>query len=176
MRINKRSILFGVLTLVIFTVLPLYAQNMIPQEYLRAFSSQGLNVADLVNKVAFIGLVMSILILLKGFFEKTSAAFLALSIVSTVFWLLIVFFALGMGKIENLGLTVISSEAGDVSNTVIFDIRLFAYLATIIVGLKIVHSILKFREARLKTVAFQPTQPTLPTDKAQDHKPQTPTE
>jgi len=171
MKIRKKSVVFAVLTLLIFTVLPLYAQSMIPQEYLRAFSSQGFNLADLVNKVAFIGLVMSILILLKGFFEKTSDTFLALSIASTVFWLLIVFFALGMGKMENLGLTVISSETGDVSNTVIFDIRLFAYLATIIVGLKIIHSILKFREARLKTAAVQPSQPSLPTAKAQDPKP-----
>jgi len=160
MKVNKRSIVFGVLTLVIFTVLPLYAQSMIPQEYLRGFSSQGFDLADLVNKVAFIGLVMSVLILLKGFFEKTSATFLALSIVSTVFWLLIVFFALGMGKMENLGLTVLSSEAGGVSNTVIFDLRLFAYLATIIVGLKIFHSILKFREARLKRAAVQTSQPS----------------
>jgi len=159
MKNRKRSIMYAVLILVIFTILPLYGQRVIPQEYLRAFSSQGFDLVDLVNKIAFIGLVMSILILLKGFFEKTSVTYLALSIVSTVFWLLIVFFALGVGKMENLGLTVISSEAGGVSNAIIFDLRLFAYLATVITGLKIVHSILKFRQAKSKVTQVQPSQP-----------------
>jgi len=159
MKVRKRSIMFAVLILVIFTILPLYSQSVIPQEYLRAFLSQGFNLVDLVSKIAFIGLVMSILILLKGFFEKTSVTYLALSIVSTVFWLLIVFFALGVGKMENLGLTVISSEAGGVSNAIIFDLRLFAYLATVITGLKIVHSILKFRQAKSKVTQVQPSQP-----------------
>ncbi len=159
MKIRKRSVVFAVLILVIFTILPLYAPSMMPQEYLRAFSSQGFDLVGLLSKVAFIGLVMSILVLLKGFFEKTSAIYLALSIVSTVFWLLIVFFALGVGKMENLGLTVISSEAGGVLNTLIFDIRLFAYLAIVITGLKIVHSILKFKEAKSKIAQVQPSQP-----------------
>jgi len=159
MKIRKKSVAFAVLILVIFTILPLYGQSVIPQEYLIAFSSQGFNLVDLLSKIAFIGLVMSILILLKGFFEKTSAPYLALSIVSTVFWLLIVFFALGVGKMENLGLTVISSEAGGVLNTLILDLRLFACLAIVITGLKIVHSILKFRQAKSKVTQVQLTQP-----------------
>ena len=59
MKIRKRSVVFAVLILVIFTILPLYAPSMMPQEYLRAFSSQGFDLVGLLSKVAFIGLVMS---------------------------------------------------------------------------------------------------------------------
>jgi hypothetical protein len=50
------------------------------------------------------------LLILRGSVEKVSRGGLALSIAYKVFWLMIVPFALGLGKIENLGLAVLGGD------------------------------------------------------------------
>ena len=81
--------------------------------------------------------------------KKSSKAGLILSIISKVFWFIIVLFILGLGKIENFGLAVLGGGSDSASNIVILDLRLIAFLAAIIVFLKIVNSILEFRERTL---------------------------
>ena len=147
MKVNRGAVLFAVLTLIVFTVLPLTIPQLIPSEIFTAISMQGFDLIGLLNKIALLGLAMATLTLLKGIAEKSSTTYLALSIASKIFWLLITLFSLGVGRIETFGLAVLSSEAGGVSNTVIFDLRLIAFFATIVVLLKIAHSILEFQMA-----------------------------
>jgi len=149
MKVKRKSIIIAVLILVFFTVLPLASPMFIPSEFFKAFSIMGgINLIALLNKVAVIGLAMSVLVLLKGSVKKASQASLALSIISKVFWLIIVLFALSLGKIENFGLAILGGGNGAV-NIVIFDLRLIALLAAVIVALKIVYSIFEFQESKL---------------------------
>jgi len=149
MKVKRKSIVVAILTLILFTVLPLASPMFIPSEFFRAFYIMGgIDLAALMNKVAVIGFAMSVLVLLKGSVEKASHAGLALSIISKVFWFIIVLFALGIGKIENLGLAVLGGGSGSL-NMVIFDLRLIAFVAAIIVALKIVYSIFEFQESKL---------------------------
>lgn len=148
MKVNKKSVAKAVLILVFLTVLPVFGQRLIPQEFYKAFSMQGgFDVADLLNRIALIGVTLSVLVLLRGHVEKASSRFLALSAVWKIFWLIMVFFLLGLGHPETLGLAVLGGKADGRENTVIFDFRLFAVLATLVVVLMIVRSIMQFQES-----------------------------
>lgn len=149
MKANVKSIAKAALVLVLLTILPLVGQRFVPQEFFSALSSQGgLDAKDLINRVALVGLALSVLIAIRGHVEKTSRRFLALSAVWNVFWLFMVFFILGIGHPETLGLTVIGGKSEAAENIVVFDFRLFAVLAAAVVALVIVRSILQFQESK----------------------------
>lgn len=149
MRVKRKSIALAVLALVFLTALPLVLETYIPSEFFRAFSTMGgIDLAALLNKVAVIGVTMSAFIILRGSVEKVSRDGLALSIAYKVFWLMIVFFVLGLGNIENLGLAVLGGSGGTATNVVMFDLRLIAFLATVVVALMVTHSVIEYREDR----------------------------
>ena len=147
MRINLKAVAKAIVVLVLLTILPIVGRQWIPEEFFRAFSAQGgFDINGLINSVAVIGVVLSVLILLRGHAEKTSPMYLALSAVWKVFWLGIVFFVLGAGHPETLGLLMLGGKSGANENVVVFDFRLFAFLATVIVIVMIVRSVLQFQE------------------------------
>jgi len=149
MRVRRRSIAISVLVLIFLTVLPLVLQMYIPQEYFRAILIMtGYDLVALLNKIGVLGVLISVFILLRGSVEKASKAGLGVSIAYKAFWLLVLFFVLGLGNIENLGVAVIGGSGGGASNVVMFDLRLIALLGTVIVALMIAHSVIEFREKK----------------------------
>ncbi len=151
MRINLKAVAKAIAVLILLTILPIVGRQWIPEELFRAFSAQGgFDINGLILSVAVIGVVLSVLILLRGPSEKTSSTYLALSAVWKVFWLGIVFFVLGAGHPETLGLLVLGGKSGANENVVVFDFRLFAFLATVIVIVMIVRSLLQFQENAAK--------------------------
>lgn len=147
MKIRKESLPLATLIVILFTALPLASNVLIPPESFSILSRKaGINPTDLLTGISAIGLAMSVLVLLNGSFQKASVACLALSITWKIFWLMALLFALGLGRIENLGLAVLSFEVDGALNTVLFDLRLFAVLAVIIVAMKMVCSVLEFQE------------------------------
>ena len=145
MRVRRRSIAVSVLVLIFLTVLPLVLQMYIPQEYFRAILTMtGYDLAALLNKIGVLGVAMSAFIILRGSVEKASKAGLGVSIAYKAFWLVVLFFVLGLGNIENLGVAVLGGSGGGASNVVMFDLRLIALLATVIVALMIAHSVMSF--------------------------------
>jgi len=154
MKINIKSVVKAVLILIFVTVLPVMGQQMIPSEFFRSFSMQGgFDLMDLLNRVALVGVIMAVLVVLRGHVEKASAGYLALSAVWKVFWLFMVFFALGLGHPETLGLAVLGGKAEAAENFVTFDFRLFAGFATAIVVLMIVRSVIIFQETKSKVTS-----------------------
>ena len=148
MKVNARATAKPVLILVFFTILPLLAQQFVPSEFFNAFTMQGFDIVGLSNKIALIGLAVAVLVLLRGHIEKTSGRYLALSTVWKFLWLFIIFFALGLGHPETLGLAMMSSTSEHVENSVTFSFRLFAGLTTAIVALMVAKSIIEFRETK----------------------------
>jgi len=138
------------ITFIIFTASPLIILQIIPLEILNFLALQGFNLHDLLTKFALLGLTMSILTLLKGFTEETSISHLLISLSSNIFWLVITWFALGLGSIETLGITVISFEISGISNTIMIDLKLFVYFAILTTFLKMVHSIMIYKKGMLK--------------------------
>ena len=150
MKANRKAIAKAVLILIILTVLPVVGRQWIPSELFRALSTQGgFDLVGLLNRVAVVGVVLSVLVLLRGHVDRSSSRYLALSAGWKVFWLVFVFFLLGVGYPETLGLAILGGKTGGNENVVVFDFRLFAFLATVIVVLMIARSIIQFQEAKL---------------------------
>lgn len=150
MKVRARSIIFAVLALVLLTVLPIILSIYVPQEFFKAISMMtGMDFASLLSKVEVLGVVVSALIILKGSFEKTTRVGLGVSIAYKVFWLMVLVYMLSLGNIENLGVAVLGGSSGVASNVVMLDFRLIVVLATVIVALMIVHTVIEYREKRL---------------------------
>jgi hypothetical protein len=157
MKVNVKSIVKASLILVFLTVLPVVGQQFMPSEFLNAFSMQGgFDLVDLLYRIAIIGVVMSVLVLVRGHVEKESRNYLITSSVWKIFWLFMVFFALGIGHPETLGQAVLGGKVGAVENYVTLDFRLFAGLAIVIVALMVARSIMIFQEAKLKATGPEP--------------------
>jgi hypothetical protein len=143
LKVNAKAIAKAVIVLFILTILPFIGLRVLPPEFARALLMQsGFDVLALINRVAVIGVVLTILILLRGHVEKSSSKGLAVSTVWKGFWLFFVFFLLGAGYPETLGLAILGG------NIVVFDFRLFAALSTVIVAAMIARSVLQFKEAK----------------------------
>lgn len=146
MRVKRKTMAIAVLAVAFLAALPLALEVIIPSEFSRASSTMGgIDLAAFLNKVAVIGVTMAAFIVLRGSIEKASRGGLALSIAYKAFWLMIVLFALGLGNIENLGLAVLGGGGGAATNVVTFDLRLIAFLATVILALMAAHSVIEYR-------------------------------
>jgi hypothetical protein len=166
MKANIKTIAKASVILIVLTLLPIVGQQLIPTEFIRAFAVMGgFNIVDLLNRIAIIGVVMSILVLIRGHLNKDSQNYLITASVWKTFWLFMVFFVLGIGHPETLGQTVLGGKAEAAENIVTFDFRLFAGLATLIVALMIVRSIMMFQETKIKIAGPEPvSNPEVSTD------------
>ena len=166
MKANVKTIAKASVILIVLTILPIIGQQLIPTEFIRAFAVMGgLDILDLLNRIAVIGVVMTVLVLVRGHLNKDSKNYLIIASVWKTFWLFMVFFVLGIGHPETLGQTVLGGKAEATENLVTFDFRLFAGLATVIVALMIVRSIIMFQETKLKFASPEPkSNPEVSTD------------
>jgi hypothetical protein len=144
------AIISAVITLAIFTVLPLYLPDLLPPDMMLMVSNIGFNLEGLLSQIATIGVIMALITLLKGFVERTSMAYLILSAGSSIVTLIIIIQSVGLGDMQSLGVTTISLEVEGGVNTAVIDMRLFVQLAIALVALQIVQSILEFRDARIE--------------------------
>jgi hypothetical protein len=149
MKISRKSMLLAIFSVIFLIVVPLVTPMLLPSELLNAFSRMGgIDLNGLLNNIALVGVITTILILLNSLFDKSTTIGLVLSIASNVLWLFITVFSLSLGNLETLGLATLSSQSESALNMVTFDLRLFVVLATVIVILRIIHSIFEFQEAR----------------------------
>ncbi len=149
MKINRKSILLAIFSVIFLIVVPLVTPMLLPSELLNAFSQMGgIDLNGLLNNIALVGIITTILILLNSLFDKSTTIGLVLSIASNVLWLLITVFSLSLGNLETPGLATLSSQSESALNMVTFDLRLFVVLATVIVILRIMLSIFEFQETR----------------------------
>jgi hypothetical protein len=150
------AILSAAITLTVFTVLPLYLPEHLPQDMMLMVSKMGFDIDGLLSQIATIGVIMAMITLLKGFVERTSVVYLILSAGSSVVTLLIIMESVGLGDVQSLGVTTISLEVEGGVNTAVIDMRLFVQLAIALVALQIVQSILEFRDTRREESQKQP--------------------
>jgi len=144
------AVISAVITLAIFVVLPLYLPDLLPPDMMLMVSNMGFDLEGLLSQIATIGVVMALITLLKGFVERTSVAYLILSAGSSIVTLMIIIQSVGLGDMQNMGVTTISLEVEGGVNTAVIDMRLFVQLAIALVALQILQSILEFRDARVE--------------------------
>jgi hypothetical protein len=149
MRLRARSIILAAIALILLTALPMALPMYVPQEFFRAFTMMaGIDLAALLIRIEILGVAVSAFILLNGSINKATMIGLGVSIANKVFWMMVLLFVLGLGYIENLGVAIIGGTSGGASNIVMFDFRLIALLATVIVAMMIAHNIIEFRESK----------------------------
>jgi hypothetical protein len=148
MRLKTGAVISAAITLLIFTVLPLYAPSQIPPEFTELLAEAGISLTGFLNQIAMIGVVIAALTLAKGFVEVSSPVYLLASIGSSVVMLAFTVITLSLGDLGNLGVTTVAMDIEGAVNTAVVDLRFFLQLATLSVGLQIIHSILEFMEAR----------------------------
>jgi len=143
-----QSVLSAAVTLLIFTVLPLYAPSQLPPELDALISQAGFDLTGLINQIAAIGVALTLLTLVKGFVAKHSPLYLLASVASSATTLAFTLITLSLGNWENMGVTTVSMGVQGATNTVVLDLSVFVKLAMVTVTLEAIHSILEFVDAR----------------------------
>ena len=153
------AIISAAITLIIFTVLPLYAPSLIPPEYIDMVSEFGIDIIQFANEIAMLGGVIAVLTLVKGFIQPSSVFYLLASLASSGVTLFFTIVTVSLGRFEdlaNLGMTTITMEVQGALNTMSLDFRLFVWITTATVALKIVESFLEYVDARKQKAADAP--------------------
>ncbi len=156
---RTNAIISAAITLIIFTVLPLYAPNLIPPEYIDMVSEFGIDIIQFANEIAMIGGVIAALTLVKGFVQPSSVFYLLASVASSGVTLFLTIVTVSLGRFEdlaNLGMTTITMEVPGALNTMTLDFRLFVWITAATVALKIVESFLEYADARKQKAADAP--------------------
>jgi hypothetical protein len=151
------AIISAAITLIIFTVLPLYAPSLIPPEYVDMVAEFGIDIVQFTSEIAMIGGVITVLTLVKGFVEPSTVLYLLASIAMSGVTLFFGVVTVSLGRLDelaNLGLTTITMEVQDTVNTMTLDFRVFIWVTVATVALKIIEAFLEFTDARkqMKTV------------------------
>jgi len=142
------AVLSALFTLMIFVGLPLYAPSQIPEEYFEMFSETGVDVNAFIYQIATIGLVASVLTLVKGFVPMTSYIYLLASLSSNAMTLYFNLVTFSVGDLAKLGQLTVTTEIPGGVNTMLLDMRLFIQLAFLAVGLQVIYTVLEFINAR----------------------------
>ena len=146
------AVLSALFTLVIFVGLPLYAPSQIPEEYFEMFSETGVDLNAFTYQIATIGLVASVLTLVKGFVSMTSYIYLLASLSSNAMTLYFNLVTFSVGDLAKLGQLTVTTDIPGGVNTMLLDMRLFIQLAFLAVGLQVIHTVLEFINARKEEV------------------------
>lgn len=158
------AIISAAITLVIFTVLPLYAPSLIPPEYIDMVAEFGIDITQFASEIAMIGGVIAVLTLVKGFVEPSSVLYLLSSIAMSGVTLFFTVVTVSLGRLDelaNLGITTITMEVQGTMNTMTLDFRVFIWVTTATVALKIIEAFLEFSDARKQTKTADVTQPII---------------
>lgn len=158
MKVRYGAVISAVITLLVFTVLPLYAPSRLPREVGDLLSRAGISLTGFVNQIAVIGVVIAALTLAKGLVDATSPVYLLATIGSSAATLVFTLITLGLGDIGGMGVTTITMDIEGAVNTAVVDLRFFIQLAALTVGLQIIQSILEFSEARKEGSGPEATQ------------------
>jgi len=142
------AVLSALFTLVLFVGLPLYAPSQIPEEYFEMFSETGVDLNAFIYQIATIGLVASVLTLVKGFVPMTSYIYLLASLSSNAMMLYFNLVTFSVGDVAKLGQLTVTTEIPGGVNTMLLDMRLFIQLAFLAVGLQVIYTVLEFINAR----------------------------
>ncbi|MBA7661983.1 hypothetical protein ES703_70005 [subsurface metagenome] len=156
------AVLSALITLVIFVGLPLYAPSQIPEEYFEMFSETGVDVNAFIYQIATIGLVASVLTLVKGFVPMTSYIYLLASLSSNAMTLYFNLVTFSVGDLAKLGQLTVTTDIPGGVNTMLLDMRLFIQLAFLAVGLQVIYTVLEFINARKEEAKAGMETSTLP--------------
>ncbi len=145
------ALISAVITLLIFTVIPLMAPSYLPPSTLETIAQTGIDVPSFVNQLAIMGVAIAGLTLVKGFVAPSSPIYLLAALASSGATFAFTVLTLSIGRFEelgNLGLTTLNVEVLGSINAIVLDFRFFVQLTALTVALKMVEAVFAFIEAR----------------------------
>ena len=159
----------ALVTFLVLVALPLGAIQFIPSATVSQLEATGLNLQSLVTQTAMLGLVVSALALVKALVARTSITYLIVDISSNIVSLAFALLVVGVGNVGNLGYSSFSLKQTKLTTEILLDLRVFIWLTVAVIGLSVLQSIARYREAkreealkRVKTGEAAPTADTSP--------------
>jgi hypothetical protein len=167
MEIRWGEVAGALVTFLVLVALPLGAIQYIPSETMQQLEATGLNIQSLATQTAVLGLVVSALALVKAVVAKASIVYLLVDVSTNIFSLAFALLVVGVGNIGNLGYSSFSLKQAKLTTEILLDLRVFIWLTVAVVGLSVLQSIARYREAKkeeaLKQVKTGETAPVTDT-------------
>jgi len=138
------------LTLLMFVALPLAALRYLSPQILSQLEESGLSIQGVVNQIMILGIIIAAITVAKAVIVQTSVTYLLLDIISIVIGLAFALLIFGAGNISSFGCSNLRLGKGEQTIDLTLDLRVFIYITLVTVALRILQSILKFREARIE--------------------------
>ena len=146
---RRNSALFSALfSLITFSIIPLYAPTQLPIELFDPLIEAGFDIESFTYQIAVIGVLSSILIVIKGFAEEDSYTYLLTALTGNGVSLYFTLATLTLGDITSLGVSTIKMDIGGGSNTLTLDMSIFVWFAILTLVLQVLLNIMTFLDSR----------------------------
>jgi len=136
------------LTFLGLVALPLIAIQLVPAQTLDQLKVTGLDIQDFLMQTAVLGLIISVIALVKAIIRRTSIAYLVFSVSSDLISLAFALLVIGVGNVGSLGYSSFKFMQGKVVTEIVLDLRVFIWLSVGVVAISVLQSVVKFREMR----------------------------
>ena len=129
---RNRALISAFTSLIVFAIIPLYAPSKLPIELFDSMTDAGFDIQNFTYQIAAIGVLSSILTVIKGFTEESSFTYLFTALIGNGVTLYFTLATLTLGDITSLGVSTITMNIAGGSNTLILDIQVLLNILTFI--------------------------------------------
>jgi hypothetical protein len=148
---DKRGYITGAATtFILFVLFPIFLPRYIPSEITQIITRSGFNLSSFFHQVMLMGLMTAGLSIANAYVEPNSPYALAIMITKNISSFIFMVIFLGAGQIMNLGITEIPLKIQNTINLIRIDLQVFIWITLGIVLLKIIQSVLEWREVRIE--------------------------
>ena len=149
---RNRALISAFTSLIVFAIIPLYAPSKLPIELFDSMTDAGFDIQSFTYQIAAIGVLSSILTVIKGFTEESSFTYLFTALIGNGVTLYFTLATLTLGDITSLGVSTITMNIAGGSNTLVLDMSIFVWFAVLTLGLQVLLNILTFIDSKKKSL------------------------
>ena len=145
---KSSTVIKAILAFLVFVILPLAGLRYLPKGLKDQLQSTGFDTQSFAIETAIIGVVVTVIILIKGIVDPTSVTYLIVSLISSGLSLIFTLVVLGVGSISNLGLTSFKVVNNQVETYIKLDLRVFIWIMMGVVLFQMAQAYFEWREAK----------------------------
>jgi len=145
---KSSTVIKAILAFLVFVILPLAGLRYLPKGLKDQLQSTGFDTQSFAIETATIGLIVTLIILIKGIVDPTSVTYLIVSLISSGLSLIFTLVVLGVGSISNLGLTSFKVVNNQVETYIKLDLRVFIWIMMGVVLFQMAQAYFEWREAK----------------------------
>ena len=145
---KSSTVIKAILAFLVFVILPLAGLRYLPKGLKDQLQSTGFDTQSFAIETATIGLIVTLIILIKGIVDPTSVTYLIVSLISSGLSLIFTLVVLGVGSISNLGLTSFKVVNNQVETYIKLDLRVFIWIMMGVVLFQMAQAYFEWHEAK----------------------------